>query len=422
MPVQQLLPFPKRVPKLLKASTVLLGDVCAIDARKVDPKLPEFRDLPHVYGASIQRGTGRLLTVNTAAEDKMISDKYLFEDTHVIYSKIRPYLRKVAYPRFRGLCSADAYPLAVDTSRLDPGWLVWRLLSDEFTAYVIKQSKGRARIPKVNQDELFSWQFTLPSLDEQQDASSRLEKKLEVLARLNESAARASEAASLLQPAILREAFHQQWPLTFGQRGKQTLPSDWRWVTLTDVARLESGHTPSRYKPSYWGGHVPWVSLRDVATLNDFYINDTSEHPTQLGIENSAARILPAGTVILSRTASIGRCVIMGRDMATSQDFANWVCGPELDPLFLLFVFRGSLPVLQRASEGATHKTIYMPTIKRAQIILPPLSEQRRIVKQLSIAWERARSLETEVHQSTRAVQGAASAFINASFRLTGEE
>src|SRR5271165_6380683 len=65
-------------------------------------------------------------------------------------------------------------------------------------------------------------------------------------------------------------------------------------------------------------------------------IRDTFQKVSQLGIENSASRLLPAGTVCLSRTASVGYAFVMGREMATSQDFVNWVCTPALLPKFLM--------------------------------------------------------------------------------------
>jgi type I restriction enzyme S subunit len=146
------------------------------------------------------------------------------------------------------------------------------------------------------------------------------------------------------------------------------VPKGWRWVELQDVARLESGHTPSRKVVEYWeGGDVPWLSLKDIRGMTSRYVMDTIDKPTMLGIDNSSARVLPKGTVAFCRTASIGNVAILGQDMATSQDFVDWVCGPELLPEFLYEAFKASGP------------TIYMPTVERFKILLPPLSEQKRI-------------------------------------------
>lgn len=161
--------------------------------------------------------------------------------------------------------------------------------------------------------------------------------------------------------------------------------ADSRWPTapIRHVARLGSGHTPSRSKPEYWRGcTIPWITLADVWQLRSgqtSVITETKEKISPLGEANSAAVQHPAGTVILSRTASVGFSAIMGRDMATSQDFVTWSCGPNLDPRFLLHSLRGMAPDLKRIATGSTHKTIYMPDIEQLRVPLPPLEEQRRI-------------------------------------------
>lgn len=158
------------------------------------------------------------------------------------------------------------------------------------------------------------------------------------------------------------------------------VPKGWKWIDLPEVARLESGHTPSRRVPEYWDkGDVPWLSLKDIRNLSGRYVTDTADKPTMLGIDNSSARVLPKGTVALCRTASVGKVVILGRDMATSQDFVDWVCGPQILPEYLFEAFRASGDAFRKEKQGTTHHTIYMPTVKRFKVLLPPLSEQKRI-------------------------------------------
>ncbi len=163
------------------------------------------------------------------------------------------------------------------------------------------------------------------------------------------------------------------------------IPLHWDSAKVCLIARLESGHTPSRQHPEYWTPEectIPWFSLADVWQLreaNQKYLGDTAEKISALGVANSAARVLPAGTVVLSRTASVGFSGIMPRPMATTQDFANWVCGPRLLPDYLLWAFRAMKPELARMMMGSTHQTIYMPDIRRLAIPVPPLPEQRAI-------------------------------------------
>lgn len=194
-------------------------------------------------------------------------------------------------------------------------------------------------------------------------------------------------------------------------------PKGWTWHVLTDVARLESGHTPSRRHPEWWGGDTPWIALPDIRALDGATGCETAEAINEGGLANSSARLLPAGTVCLSRTASVGFVTVMGRPMATSQDFVNWVCGERLNPWFLAYTLIASRCWLRRLASGAIHKTIYMPTLKALRICIPSLEAQKRIVFHI----ERCRA-EIAAGRSAMAAQKAAadmlpSAILTAAFR-----
>lgn len=158
----------------------------------------------------------------------------------------------------------------------------------------------------------------------------------------------------------------------------------WQWRKLTDLARLESGHTPTRRKPEYWGGDIPWIGIRDATGNHGRTIYDTNQHTNELGIKNSSARVLPANTVCLSRTASVGYVVVMGRPMATSQDFVNWICSDELDHQFLKYVLVAEKRSFLSFASGTTHQTIYFPEVKAFHICLPDLPTQKKIAGILS--------------------------------------
>ncbi|MFD7212752.1 restriction endonuclease subunit S [Streptomyces cyaneofuscatus] len=182
--------------------------------------------------------------------------------------------------------------------------------------------------------------------------------------------------------------------------------SQWPTVPIRLVARLGSGHTPSRNKPEYWKNSTkPWITLADVWQLRSGrknFITETKEKISPLGLANSSAVLHPAGTVILSRTASVGFSAIMGHEMATSQDFATWTCGSLLEPRYLLHVLRGMAPDLKRVATGSTHKTIYMPDIEQLRVPLPHVEEQRRIADFLDAETARIDRLATlRLHQAS---------------------
>lgn len=164
--------------------------------------------------------------------------------------------------------------------------------------------------------------------------------------------------------------------------GMPSLPSprNWKWTALSDVAQLESGHTPSRKHPEYWNEGIPWIGIKDAVDGHGREIFETYQHVSRLGLDNSSARLLPERTVCLSRTASVGYVVVMGRSMATSQDFVNWVCGPNLEPDYLKYILLAERDSLLQFASGTTHQTIYYPEAKAFHALLPPVSEQRQIL------------------------------------------
>lgn len=165
-------------------------------------------------------------------------------------------------------------------------------------------------------------------------------------------------------------------------------PVGWEWRQLSDLARLESGHTPSRRHPEYWGGSVPWISIRDAKANHGSWIDETDETINDLGLINSSARLIPSGAVCLSRTASVGYVVVTGKPMATSQDFVNWICGADLEPRFLQYLFLAEGEDLLRFASGAVHQTIYFPEAKAFSVCVPGIEVQRRIVAILDDAFE----------------------------------
>ena len=185
---------------------VAFGGLCNIVANQVNPTDAEFADLPHVSGENIETGTLRLTRVRSAREDRMTSGKYLFEQGDVLYSKLRPYLRKVAIAPSRGLCSADMYPLRMRPDRMDARYAAWLLLSEKFTKYAIGESQ-RSRMPKLNRDQLFAWKAPIPSLEKQRALAAQLDAEFAETGALRQTIAAKLAELEKLPAALLRTAF-----------------------------------------------------------------------------------------------------------------------------------------------------------------------------------------------------------------------
>lgn len=150
---------------------VSFGDIADLDAPMVDPTSDEYADMLHVGPDRIEKGNGQLLECETARAEGLISKKFIFDERYVLYSKIRPALKKCALAEFRGLCSADMYPVRPVEGQVTREFIWGLLLSDAFDRYIVTLP-DRANIPKLNRTELNAFQFRLPPIKLQHNYSA----------------------------------------------------------------------------------------------------------------------------------------------------------------------------------------------------------------------------------------------------------
>jgi len=178
-----------------------------IVAGQVSPLDAEFRGLPYLGPENVESGTGRIIGARvTVAKLKLKSGKYRFTSEHVIYSKIRPALRKVCTPEYAGLCSADMYALQPNLARVSRQFLKFLLLAPPFSAYAVEKSDRNA-MPKINQASLRTYRFRIP----EPPVQSRIARLLNALIDKHSELQRLQlETASELEaftPALLTRAF-----------------------------------------------------------------------------------------------------------------------------------------------------------------------------------------------------------------------
>ena len=150
---------------------VSLGELCSLGGsvtKDVDLTLPYF-------GAdSIESNSGQLIKVETAESQGVRGPVYEFNGERLLYSKIRPYLNKLAVVDLKGYCSSDMYPLVLDKSKVNMTYLATYMLSREFNGG-IRHYYERANIPKINRSQLFQVSIPVPALETQNSIVSEIE-------------------------------------------------------------------------------------------------------------------------------------------------------------------------------------------------------------------------------------------------------
>ncbi|MBR2132305.1 MAG: restriction endonuclease subunit S, partial [Oscillospiraceae bacterium] len=151
---------------------------------------------------------------------------------------------------------------------------------------------------------------------------------------------------------------------------------------LGDICTVVSGSTPKTSVPEFWDGDIKWIS---PAELNEdsFYIFDSERHITQQGKDKTGLSYMPAGTVILSSRAPIGKTAIAGCEMCCNQGFKNLICSDKIFNEYLYYFLKGKTEYLNSLGRGATFKEISKSIVENIEISLPTVEEQKQIACRL---------------------------------------
>jgi type I restriction enzyme, S subunit len=169
------------------------------------------------------------------------------------------------------------------------------------------------------------------------------------------------------------------------------LPEGWLETSLADVAQWGSGGTPSRTHSEYYGGSIPWIKTGE---LGQRVITETEETITELGLQNSSAKIFPKGSVAIAMYgATIGKTSVLGIDAATNQACAVAIPETRLATVEYLFRFLESQKAaFVEAGKGGAQPNISQGVIKEWPFPLAPLNEQKRIAEKLEALLTQATS------------------------------
>ncbi|WP_323899450.1 restriction endonuclease subunit S [Aeromonas hydrophila] len=337
-----------------------------------------------------------------------------------------------------------------------------KLISKQFIHYFMRtvdltDASRSTTVPSIRKGDVECLPLNIPSQAEQKEIADRLDKLLAQVEATQARLARIPDIIKQFRQSVLAAAVsgkltedwrkdnpacttrqllknHQSLPrparwnsrsdsfiqgvnaTAVGKPEKSSVP-EWQWVPIVDVAKMESGHTPSRSKIEYWGGDVCWIGIKDANLNHTKTIFDTEQKTNALGLANSASRLLPKDTVCISRTASVGYVVKMGVPMATSQDFVNWVPSDVINPDWLKWLFVAEKESLFMFGKGSTHTTIYFPEWLSLHILLPHIAEQTEIVRRVEQLFAYADSIEQQAKAAKARVDKLTQAILAKAFR-----
>jgi type I restriction enzyme S subunit len=151
------------------------------------------------------------------------------------------------------------------------------------------------------------------------------------------------------------------------------------------ITNVDSGGTPSTTNEEFWDGDVPWLTPKEITGLTDgLFVSQTERNITQIGLASSAAKLLPPGTVLLSKRAPVGAVAVNAVPLATNQGFLNFRCGSMLRPLYFAYWLRANTPYLHLIANGSTYPELYKGDLFEFELAVPALAVQDKTVAVLN--------------------------------------
>lgn len=364
------------------------GQVATIASGQVDPAAKPYIDMLHIGPEDIESDTGRILAPKTCRELDLISGKYLFDERAVIYSKIRPHLNKVCFPGFKGVCSADAYPIWPDETQLMPAYLALFMLGPTFEKRAVACSM-RTGMPKINREDIQHIPIFIPPLFQQKQI-------VEVVQVWDDAIATAEK----LLAASRRQKQALMWGLLSGKRRFDVPVGSWRYVDFDEIfERVNRKNGVRNSNVLTISGQHGLISQRDYfnkSVASDNLSGYTLLERGDFAYNKSYSAGYPMGAIkpLQAYDAGVVSSLYLCFRLRTDVD---------ADPDFFRHYFEAGLlneDISGIAQEGARNHGLLNVSVTdffKLRLHIPPAPVQRKIAEAINVAEAEERLFEHEL-------------------------
>jgi type I restriction enzyme S subunit len=189
-------------------------------------------------------------------------------------------------------------------------------------------------------------------------------------------------------PEGMDEATAALFPDGFEESALGLVPRGWHSCSFTNTVDVIGGGTPKTSISEYWNGDIPWFSVVDAPTSSDVFVIDTEKHITELGLNNSSAKLLAAGTTIISARGTVGKLALVGQSMAMNQSCYG-LRGKAGDAYFTYFSTCRLIETLRQRTHGSVFDTITRDTLAGVLVVYPNQSSIDAFERLISPVMER---------------------------------
>lgn len=363
-------------------------------------------------------GGGAVLRDQKFGKDIGTKKQYLAKEGQFIMSKIdaRNGAFGVVTEDLNNAIVTGDFPLYdVNTEKANPFYLYLLSTTRPFVNYAQSCSRGTTNRQRIDIEAFLSLQIPLPPLEEQnaivaayynslalaeqyeqqaEQASNEIEMYL--LETLGISKAKAKRGQRTCYLEFYNYTDIEQWGIDFIRKMKiDDKSSLYKRVRLSDICQISSGGTPSRSRREYYNGNILWVKTGE---LKNEVLYDTEEKITQLGLNNSSAKLYPAGSLLIAMYgATIGQTAKLGVEATTNQACAVLydIDNTFINTDYLWLYLQSQTEKLKSMAYGGAQPNINAGIVANYLIPLPPLNIQNKIVIHITQLKEQIQSLRT---------------------------
>ena len=197
------------------------------------------------------------------------------------------------------------------------------------------------------------------------------------------------------------------------------IPEEWEVKDIGEICQIVGGGTPSTDNPKFWNGQIQWFTPAELSD-NIKFASKSERTISEAGLNNSSAKLLPKGTILLTTRATIGIASILLNSAATNQGFQSLIVKPNNDVEYIYYLVHTLRKEMERRASGSTFKEISPSNLSSIQCAIPPYKEQRRIAKSLSNVDALIAAVEKKIEKKKLIKQGAMQQLLTGKKRLPG--
>jgi type I restriction enzyme S subunit len=338
--------------------------------------------------------SGELVVKRWGSTKEVSSSMQLFNKNDILFARRNTYLRRISVALFDGVCSGDIIVIEPILNHIVEGFLPILMQFEEFENKVVAWSAG-AFSKRIKWDQLIDFEIWIPSKEEQQKIVEVIwkihnnQEKTEKLIQITEKLKK-----GLLEELLTKGIGHKKYKKT--ELGN--VPEEWSIYKIGDVSDAYAGGTPSRSKPEYFNGKIPWIKSTE---LNSELILETEENITEEGFKNSSAKWIPENSILVAMYgATVGQIAINRIKATSNQAVLALVPTEKLSYEYLYYFLKARKEQLIGLTQGSGQPNLSKELIISIKFSLPPLKEQLFHVEKINAIYSFINKLKNDIETS----------------------